>query len=331
MTAPNDPFLPLLSPYLDGELPAAETSRLETHLPACAACREELSRLRGLSAALRALPERALPAGFRERLQRRRTEAEGSGNWLRPLPALSYAAAAVFVGLSARTWLSERRPAPAVSPMLHAAEPLPAPAAPAAAAVAAAAAPLPRDARAPGEPVEPAARAADEGAQAASSTNMTNEQLHAELEREKARMGIRRIAPPRRFPMGELAGLGAAVSAPEPVAIGGSVARLPPGPVIGPPGVIVHGESQRAALWSARRLRTAAPKVDWSRQELVVVCSEGPGFGLTIAAVQTFPDRVVVQYREPDVPEDAARDAAAACRSRVLPKSPLPVIFQKLP
>ncbi len=44
----------LLSPYLDGELPAVEAADLEYHLKTCVTCREEMEALRRISEALRA-------------------------------------------------------------------------------------------------------------------------------------------------------------------------------------------------------------------------------------------------------------------------------------
>lgn len=51
--------LDLLSPYLDGELDAAEQARLDAHLPTCADCREMLAGLRAVLADLKELPEPA--------------------------------------------------------------------------------------------------------------------------------------------------------------------------------------------------------------------------------------------------------------------------------
>jgi len=46
-----------LSAYLDGELEGAARARVEAHVSACAACREELEELRALDVDLRRLPE----------------------------------------------------------------------------------------------------------------------------------------------------------------------------------------------------------------------------------------------------------------------------------
>lgn len=55
----------LLSPYLDGELSAAETEALETHLKMCVTCREEMETLRLISGALQAGADTVqAPPGF---------------------------------------------------------------------------------------------------------------------------------------------------------------------------------------------------------------------------------------------------------------------------
>lgn len=63
----------LLSPYIDGELPAAERAQLEDHLEQCEDCRSELGELRALVDVLGSLPEEPLPEGFAEALHGRIT------------------------------------------------------------------------------------------------------------------------------------------------------------------------------------------------------------------------------------------------------------------
>ena len=54
----------LLSPYVDGEVSAAETRRVEEHAAACPACRDELDSLTATVELVRALPELELPRSF---------------------------------------------------------------------------------------------------------------------------------------------------------------------------------------------------------------------------------------------------------------------------
>ncbi|MEW6752580.1 MAG: zf-HC2 domain-containing protein [Candidatus Latescibacterota bacterium] len=83
-----------LEPYLDGELPAAEASALQTHLHSCSACATELQRAERVLAGLRALPVCACPPhvaaaawarlqalGSHQRRQRARDWLDG---WLVP-------------------------------------------------------------------------------------------------------------------------------------------------------------------------------------------------------------------------------------------------------
>jgi len=53
-----------LSPFLDGALSPAETTRLESHLAVCEACRAELDELRSTVSAVRDLPQVAAPRSF---------------------------------------------------------------------------------------------------------------------------------------------------------------------------------------------------------------------------------------------------------------------------
>ena len=54
----------LLSPYVDGEVSAAETRRVEEHAAACPACRDELASLTATVELVRGLPELELPRSF---------------------------------------------------------------------------------------------------------------------------------------------------------------------------------------------------------------------------------------------------------------------------
>ncbi len=54
----------LLSAYIDGEVSASETSRVEEHLAGCQECRDELASLRSTVGLLRRLAELAVPRSF---------------------------------------------------------------------------------------------------------------------------------------------------------------------------------------------------------------------------------------------------------------------------
>lgn len=97
--------------FIEGELPAGEQRSIEAHLAQCVACSQNVSALWETLAALRGLPEPAVPdgrvAGFAAAVQRRisaeppprlglrRRAAAWLGDWssLRPIPAVSAAAA----------------------------------------------------------------------------------------------------------------------------------------------------------------------------------------------------------------------------------------------
>lgn len=66
------------SAYHDGEMPADERPLFEAHLQQCDACRNELGRLRKLSAMLGSLPQPELSAAAIERLHR----SDSSLGWL---------------------------------------------------------------------------------------------------------------------------------------------------------------------------------------------------------------------------------------------------------
>ena len=51
----------LLSAYIDGEVSASETLRVEEHLSGCQECQDELASLRSTVGLLRRLPELAVP------------------------------------------------------------------------------------------------------------------------------------------------------------------------------------------------------------------------------------------------------------------------------
>jgi len=93
--------LELLSAYLDGELDPPERTRVETHMPTCAECRETLAALRATVTDLKTLPEPAPTEqdswALRSAISRARKPQKA---WQRILFA-SGAVAAVLVGIIA--------------------------------------------------------------------------------------------------------------------------------------------------------------------------------------------------------------------------------------
>ncbi|HEX7088242.1 MAG TPA: zf-HC2 domain-containing protein [Vicinamibacterales bacterium] len=72
----------LLAPYHDGELPLDQQAAVQSHLRACAACREERRRLRELGALLRVVGSRAPEEpGRLERHVLARLQAERQTSW----------------------------------------------------------------------------------------------------------------------------------------------------------------------------------------------------------------------------------------------------------
>jgi len=52
----------ILSAYVDGQIPSAEAERIETHLSACANCRQEAENLRALKSVMKSLPRKTMPS-----------------------------------------------------------------------------------------------------------------------------------------------------------------------------------------------------------------------------------------------------------------------------
>jgi anti-sigma factor RsiW len=94
-----------LSAYVDGELPEAEIAAIREHLAGCAVCREELSRLEFVSAALESLEGAEPDPYFAPRLKRAAAEGRKRGWPGRVLvPA---AAAAAALSLAAGVFLGQ--------------------------------------------------------------------------------------------------------------------------------------------------------------------------------------------------------------------------------
>lgn len=191
-----------LSAYIDGQLPAGERERVDAHLKACGECRAELGELQNVSRLMAALPRKPLPAGFMERLERRRAQEKGAEKeeaapgfgWLGlPPRRLAFSMATVLVAFVAfeysRTFLKPGSPEPAVSRP--------------ASSIDAAASSVDRAAR-----EEAAKEAAGEMAQELASRRLednllsakrgragafSNEQQHAYIEEQKKAMGIVKV------------------------------------------------------------------------------------------------------------------------------------------
>lgn len=58
----------LITDYLEGVLPAAETQRLERHLETCPGCTEYLEQMRTIAGSLADLERDAIPAAVRDEL-----------------------------------------------------------------------------------------------------------------------------------------------------------------------------------------------------------------------------------------------------------------------
>lgn len=102
MNTPNIHIDPeLLSAYLDEEVTANERQLIETHLPTCAACQQELASLRFTVAMVQALPTRPIPRTFyvTEAMVTPEPKASSAGwmGWLRGLAPFGAALAALFV------------------------------------------------------------------------------------------------------------------------------------------------------------------------------------------------------------------------------------------
>lgn len=201
-----------LPELMDGELAERRRAEVEAHLKDCGPCRAELAKLREVSALVRALPERPLPAGFLHRLQRRRREEQAPAasrkpRYLLPLPArlAAFALSSLIVSLviydKVRLMVPLHGGTPAFSAPAEDRR-LPSTALSAADLEQARAAGLGRRLKqARGEPLEgrAAADAAGAGALAAAPvppgiSARTNEELLLHLESEKRKAGIRGYA-----------------------------------------------------------------------------------------------------------------------------------------
>lgn len=84
-----------LSAYLDGELPQGERLALETHMAGCPECRAELAQLKAVSGLLKAHVMEPVPPALKGAVLKEKPRA--ASPWLKPVLALSTAAAALIV------------------------------------------------------------------------------------------------------------------------------------------------------------------------------------------------------------------------------------------
>lgn len=100
-----------LSSYVDEELDAAASARLERHVASCASCARELDRLRELGQFLRAAVENHRASDLlRERIRRALPPARAEKRWRAPRWVGVAASAAVVAGAAwlGPTWPGER-------------------------------------------------------------------------------------------------------------------------------------------------------------------------------------------------------------------------------
>ena len=195
---------------------------------------------------------------------------------------------------------------------------------------------------APGAPI--VAPAAAPAAVAAPTT--TNEQIQAAIELEKKRMGIRAILPPQPARVRpRVLGLSATerevlVLPKEPAVVEGVTPSLLAGAASGGPpptgaavgagasGVIVASEDERAALWVQRGLTAAAPAADYSKSRLAFVVANDFSSIVEIIDARQLPDRIILLYHLKDAPPMAGK-SNLSWQSRTLPKSDIPIVFER--
>jgi len=352
-----------LTELLDGELSPGRRKHVESHLSGCASCREELERLRGVSRAVRSLPEKPLPAGFLSRFERRRSPGRRAADRRVPRSALAFALASllmvVFIADRAKVMLSlndtglasdaSRLPSPALTEEdVERSRELK---------------PSKKLAAAPGVPLDAITMA---GASTPLRVGPSNEELHADLEKQKRKMGIRRIAAKtpatddwRKMAQDEAESLAGAMP-PAPKIGGAAPADLKqpqevapgkplPGPERGAPvaaeadapaapsgpaeGLVVRSEEERQKIWTERGMHMRPPTVRYDRSVIVLVVAPDMRSAVEVLGVDTRAQGVVVRYRLFPRIADIADSSAAPVKSyqfRVIPKTDKPVTFERV-
>ena len=104
----------LLTRYVDGELPARESRRVDGHLAACARCRSALGEIRFSASLVRQLSAVTAPPGVWKGIEAGLTEPPREG-WLFPTVMLRWAAACAVVLATAASlywWTRDAAPGP---------------------------------------------------------------------------------------------------------------------------------------------------------------------------------------------------------------------------
>ncbi|MFH1620229.1 MAG: zf-HC2 domain-containing protein, partial [bacterium] len=86
-----------LSAYLDGEMPPAEKLLLESHVAACAECREILDELKSLSLSIKKHAVEPVPVSLRNKVFNNSGKKPYFHEWLKPAFTVSLAAAGVLI------------------------------------------------------------------------------------------------------------------------------------------------------------------------------------------------------------------------------------------
>ncbi len=352
----------LLSEFVDGTLSEPRAREVRLHLKECGECQAGLEELGSISRMLQGLPRRPLPRGFMARLEHRISPKPRASFLLGPKARMAaFALSSLLVMFLAYEQLKPRAPLSSGLQETDALQEAQAPAVMRKALESARKeqAPPPKPlARAKGKPIGPGEEAGalsgapDQAAGGLGKTEglrYTNEDLHRDLEAQKARMGIREIVPTRpRRALAETAaargreGQDFAVlikAPPAPRLPGGVPAMLStprrqaakgaplaePEPLGAPKaaGALIRSEEERRGFWRRNGLQVEPPPLDYSREMLVVVLPED-GLSAEVAEIKTSPDRILVRYRLSSSP-------APLPMLEAIPRTGLPVVFERVP
>lgn len=356
-----------LPALIDGELDGRRRSQVEDHLSSCAECSAELSRLRALSGIMRALPQNSLPPGFMQRLQRRRSAADGPARRaLLPAPArlVAFALSSLIVSLVVYDKVRLNYPVTGGTPTFTADRSdsrLP--------SAALSSSDLDQARQAKGKPLFGAVSKLER-------KGPSNEELQEHLEKQKKLMGIRSITPMRSPEEQARLQLSAAGSSAERLDAAAPMPTLPNAasapaqlksepekqaaaaspplaaergaPLLEPEapaalsaeavaeGLVLNSEEERRQAWADRNMHLTPPSVNYTLNMLVVVVAPDMRSAVEVLGVQTFSDRLSVRYRlfpRIEALAGAAKRAGTPVRSyqfRVVPKTDKSVSFDRV-